>query len=64
VCRVEGGRFQEFGSWNAASGLRPLRAVGSFYEPEAIGAYAYAPVGKSEKEKGVRLKAQGTRHGA
>jgi hypothetical protein len=28
------------------SGLRPLRAVGSMlYEPEAIGAYAYAPVG-------------------
>jgi hypothetical protein len=26
-------------------GLRPLRAVGSLYEPEAIGACAYAPVG-------------------
>jgi len=26
-------------------GLRPLRAVGSLYEPEAIGAYAYAPAG-------------------
>jgi len=26
-------------------GLRPLRAVGSLYEPEAIGDYAYAPAG-------------------
>jgi hypothetical protein len=35
-------------------GLRPLRAVGSLYEPEAIGAYAYAPAGmRKEKEIGI-----------
>ena len=31
---------------NWECGLRPLRAVGSIYEPEAIGAYAYAPAGR------------------
>jgi len=31
-------------------GLRPLRAVGSRYEPEAIGVYAYAPVGMANAE--------------
>ena len=29
-----------------ARSLRPLRAVGSLYEPEAIGPSAYAPVGE------------------
>ena len=33
-------------------GLRPLRAVGSIYEPEAIGAFAYVPAGK-RKEKSI-----------
>ena len=32
-------------------GLRPLRVVGSIYEPEAIGAYAYAPVGRGNEVK-------------
>ena len=35
----------ELGMRNTERGLRPLRTVGSLYEPEAIGAYAYAPVG-------------------
>ena len=34
----------------AEVGLRPLRAVGSRYEPEAIGVYAYAPVGMANAE--------------
>jgi len=34
------------GRWNWECGLRPLRAVGSIYEPEAVGAIrAYAPEG-------------------
>jgi len=33
-------------------GLRPLRAVGSIYEPEAIGAFADAPAGM-RKEKSI-----------
>jgi hypothetical protein len=38
--------------WNSECGLRPLRAVGSMlYEPEAIGAYAYAPVGMRKEKK-------------
>jgi len=36
--------------WNWECGLRPLRAVGSIYEPEAVGAIgAYAPEGMREK---------------
>jgi hypothetical protein len=35
-------------------GLRPLRAVGSIYEPEAIGVYAYASVGMRKQESGDR----------
>ena len=27
-------------NWKLECGLRPLRAVGSIYEPEAVGAYA------------------------
>jgi hypothetical protein len=35
------------GRWNGECGLRPLRAVGSIYEPEAVGAIgAYAPEGR------------------
>jgi hypothetical protein len=34
-------------------GLRPLRAVGSVYEPEAVGAiWAYAPEGRRNGEMG------------
>jgi hypothetical protein len=35
----------EVGIRKSEVGLRPLRAVGLLYELEAIGAYAYAPVG-------------------
>jgi hypothetical protein len=39
----------EFGI--ADCGLRPLRAVGSIYEPEAVGAImAYAPEGRGKDE--------------
>jgi hypothetical protein len=48
-----GMRKWECGSGNAEvgmrkweCGLRPLRAVGSLYEPEAGGACAYAPEGR------------------
>ena len=35
-------------------GLRPLRAVGSLYEPEAVGAIgAYAPEGSGNAEGGM-----------
>jgi hypothetical protein len=38
---------------NWECGLRPLRAVGSLYEPEAVGASgAYAPEGRGN-EKGI-----------
>jgi hypothetical protein len=37
---------------NWECGLRPLRAVGSIYEPEAVGAaWACAPEGKGERRK-------------
>jgi len=36
---------------NLECGLRPLRAVGSIYEPEAVGAIeAYAPEGSQNAE--------------
>ena len=35
----------------AEVGLRPLRVVDSRYEPEAIGTYAYAPVGMGKAER-------------
>ena len=44
--------------WKWECGLRPLRAVGSIYEPEAVGAKgAYAPEGMRKKMRsfeGVR----------
>jgi hypothetical protein len=40
------------GRWNWECGLRPLRAVGSIYEPEAVGAIgAYAPEGRLKNRK-------------
>jgi hypothetical protein len=40
---------------NSECGLRPLRAVGSLYELEAVGAIgAYAPEGMPKIRKGVR----------
>jgi hypothetical protein len=50
----------EVGRGNAECGLRPLRAVGSLYEPEAIGAYTYAPVGsrKNQLPKGRRSESK------
>jgi len=46
---LERGRY---GRWNWGCGLRPLRAVGSIYEPKAVGAIgAYAPEGRWNKEK-------------
>jgi len=37
--------------WKWECGLRPLRAVGSIYEPEAVGAMgAYAPEGMRKGE--------------
>ena len=47
--RADGRGRRTEGRWQRTGviefGLRPLRAVGSRYEPEAIGAYAYAPAG-------------------
>jgi hypothetical protein len=40
-------------------GLRPLRAVGSLYEPEAIGVYAYAPAGMRKRKSGMGEKDEG-----
>jgi hypothetical protein len=41
-------------------GLRPLRAIGSIYEPEAMGAFAWAPAGmRKEKPKLTELFAGG-----
>ena len=45
-------RNAEGGKGNSECGLRPLRAVGSIYEPEAIGAIgAYAPEGSNGSGK-------------
>jgi hypothetical protein len=60
----EGGKENlECGILNGECGLRPLRAVGSRYEPEAIGAYAYAPAGirKKNLEWGRRMRDEGDR---
>jgi hypothetical protein len=46
----------EVGSRKGECGLRPLRAVGSLYEPEAIGAYAYAPVGSRKNNAHTRME--------
>jgi hypothetical protein len=46
--------------WARECGLRPLRAAGSIlYEPEAIGAYAYAPEGSRKKGHGAERMAHG-----
>jgi hypothetical protein len=52
---MEGGSWNaECGRWKVEGGLRPLRAVGSgLYEPEAVRAYAYAPVGRGFCEGGT-----------
>jgi len=45
-------RNAEGGKGNSECGLRPLRAVGSIYEPEAVGAIgAYAPEGSNGSGK-------------
>ena len=46
-----GGWNWEGGMQKSECGLRPLRAVGSIYEPEAVGAIgAYAPEGRWNAE--------------
>jgi hypothetical protein len=56
----EGGKENlECGIRNGECGLRPLRAVGSRYEPEAIGACAYAPAGMRKRESGMGKKDEG-----
>ena len=53
----------ECGMWNMECGLRPLRAVGSIYEPEAVGAIgACAPEGMGKSEVGMRKVEFGMRN--
>ena len=50
----------ECGSGNAECGLRPLRAVGSIYEPEAVGGIgAYDPERRRKSEFGRRRSESG-----
>ncbi len=49
-CGMRNGGFR---SRNLECGLRPLRAVGSIYEPEAIGVYVYAPEGMRNRLFGL-----------
>jgi NADPH-dependent glutamate synthase beta subunit-like oxidoreductase len=54
----------ELGIGNVEVGLRPLRAVGSIYEPEAVGAIgAYAPEGSGKAEFGIRNAECGAEEG-